>query len=200
MKSRANRLDATLPGHISSVKDAAGGGVCASARGDRVRKTAGTMTAALALVAILALPAFAQQPYPPTVAGVVEVSDQTIDCGAETFTISGSGWAANSQVSITFAGQDLGTAPTDATGSFSISVTPPEASGTQTLTVTQGSLSETAQVTCVTGVGPGGAEQGGGGVAFTGANITVGLLLLVGLILAGAATLALGRRRKNAAA
>ena len=164
-----------------------------------MKKTAGTMTAALALVAILALPAFAQQPYPPTVAGVVEVSDQTIDCGAETFTISGSGWAANSQVSITFAGENLGTAPTDSTGSFSISVTPPEASGTQTLTVTQGSLSETAQVTCVTGVAAGGGG-GEGGVAFTGANITVGLLLLVGLILAGAATLALGRRRKNAAA
>jgi hypothetical protein len=54
------------------------------------------------------------------------------------------------------------------------------------------------------GVGAGaagaGAGAGAGGIAFTGADIMVGLIILAGLIVVGWAALAAGRRRARTAA
>jgi hypothetical protein len=51
-------------------------------------------------------------------------------------------------------------------------------------------------VTCVLG----GAGPAAEGVAFTGANITVGLMILAGLIVAGSAALVAGRTRSRSSA
>jgi hypothetical protein len=126
------------------------------------------------------------------------VSDRTIDCGADSFTVSGSGWAPGQTVQIFFAGDQVGSATPDAQGDFSVQVDSPDApSGTHTLRAEQGGNSASAQVTC-TGDGAVGAA-GAGGIAFTGANIMTALLILIGLLAAGALTLAYGRRRGNAA-
>ena len=162
-----------------------------------MKRTVGIAMCALVLVALVAGPAGAQQPpYPPEVLGEVVVSDQTIDCAAgQAVTVSGSGWQAGQTVSITWDGQQVGTATPGADGSFSESVTPPAnaAQGEHTLAARQGSRSASARVTCTTSAVAGGA--GGGEFAFTGANITVGMLILAGLLIAGALTRAMGRRR-----
>jgi len=174
-----------------------------------VRRTAGTI-AALVMV-LVAAPAALAQTYPPQVAGELLISDATIDCRAgEPITVSGTGWQANETVQILLDGQLIGSATPDSAGAFSTTVTPPAGSSTgeHRLEGRQGSRSASATVTCVGGavsrggggdVGAAGGTQGGvaGGVAFTGANITVGLLILVGLLAAGGLTLALGRRRAS---
>ncbi len=162
-----------------------------------MKRTVGIAVCALALVALVAGPAGAQQPYPPTVLGEVVVSDQTIDCAAgQPVRVSGSGWQPGETVTISWDGQQIGNATPGADGSFSVTVRPPEgaAQGEHTLSARQGSRTATARVTCVTAAVAGGAG-GGEGFAFTGANITVGMLILAGLLIAGALTLAMGRRR-----
>jgi hypothetical protein len=47
------------------------------------------------------------------------------------------------------------------------------------------------------GAGAGAAGAGAGGIAFTGADIMVGLVILAGLIVIGWAALAAGRRRER---
>ena len=168
-----------------------------------MKRTIGIAVCAVALSALVASPAAAQQPpYPPTVLGEVVVSDQTIDCAAgQPVRVSGTGWQSGQTVTITWDGQQIGSATPDADGSFSVTVTPPagEAQGQHTLAARQGSRTATAEVTCVTGAVAGGAGGDGGGFAFTGANITVGMLILAGLLVAGALTLAMGRRRARTA-
>jgi hypothetical protein len=101
-------------------------------------------------------------------------------------------------VRIFFAGEQIGTATPNNQGDFSVQLSSPDApSGTHTLRAEQGANSASAQVTC-TGGGAVGAA-GAGGIAFTGANIMTALLILLGLLAAGALTLAYGRRRGNAA-
>lgn len=153
------------------------------------------IAAVTALALTLGAPAMAQT-YPPEVLGTVTVSDQAIDCGNEPLTVSGSGWAPGQQVTISFAGEQIGTANPDAQGDFSAQVVPPDApQGEHVLRAEQGAQSATARVTCVSG----GVAGAGGGIAFTGANIATAALILLGLIAAGALTLAAGRRRSRSA-
>ena len=186
-----------------------------------MRRTIGILSAAIAVA--LVLPGVALAQYPPPEPASLQLSDQTINCGQEPVTISGSGWDPGQPVQITFDGVQIATATPNGDGDFSVTITPPEATaGPHTLQGTQGENQATAAVTCfepapgpVGPPGPAGppgppgppgpaGEPGadavpaaGGEIAFTGANITVGLLILIGLIAAGAITLFLGRRRRE---
>jgi hypothetical protein len=124
----------------------------------------------------------------PEVASIA-VSDATLSC-PQPFTVSGDGFEPGDTVTITFDGESIGSATVDDQGEFSADVTAPDAAaGSHTVTASN-SDSAKATVSCVGPAAP--------GVAFTGANITVGLLLLVGLVVAGAGALLLGRRRAGA--
>jgi len=141
------------------------------------------------MLAILALGGGAgAQTYPPDVASI-SVSDATLSC-PQPFTVSGDGFVPGDTVTVTFDGESIGSATVDEQGEFSVEVTAPDAAaGSHTVTASN-SDSASATVSCVGPAAP--------GVAFTGANITVGLLLLVGLLVAGAGALLLGRRRAGA--
>jgi hypothetical protein len=133
---------------------------------------------------VLGAPAAAQQYPTPAVAGIT-VSDATLSC-PQPFTVAGKGFVPGETVNITFDGQSIGSATVNDQGEFSAEVTSPDAAaGSHTVTASD-SVSASATVTCVAGAA---------GVAFTGTNITVGLLVLVGLLMAGAAALLIGRRR-----
>jgi len=132
-------------------------------------------------------------PEVPPVAGVA-VSDRTIECGGQSFTVTGIGWVPEEPVRVSFVGERIATAVPGPQGRFSTAATAPEAlRGEHTLRATQGDLQASAMATCVPEeqVEPARA----GVVAFTGANITVGLLILLGLLAATGATLAFGRRQ-----
>lgn len=150
------------------------------------------MTAGLVLSAV---PAAAQYPQ----AADIVLSDASIDCpSGETLTITGSGFIPNEPaVRIFFDGEQVAEVFPDDQGNISVTIDPPgSAVGEHTITARQsagaeepGQIVATATLVCV-----------GAAVAFTGYDITLGLILLVALILAGAVALVLGRRRSRAAA
>jgi hypothetical protein len=143
---------------------------------------AGTFLAVLATFLIVSGPAAGQYVGP----AFVSVSDATLSCPGDDFTLTGEGFNPNIEVTITFNGDQLATVTTDSEGNFSATISAPEASaGSHTVTASGGGESDSATVTCVAGAG----------VAFTGRDISMGLILLVGLIVAGGTALALGRRR-----
>jgi hypothetical protein len=145
-------------------------------------KRAGAYVALLAIFLIMSAPAAGQYVGP----AVVSVSDATLSCPGDDFTLTGEGFDPNTEVSITFDGDQLASVTTDSDGNFSATITAPEAAaGSHTVTASGGGESASATVTCV-------AE---GAVAFTGRDISMGLILLAGLIVAGGTALALGRRR-----
>ncbi|MDQ4005711.1 MAG: hypothetical protein M3135_05350 [Actinomycetota bacterium] len=166
-----------------------------------MKRQAGIVLAAAALVILMSGPALGgPSPYPaspspspsPGVQGTVTVSDRTIDCGSDSLTVSGRGWNPGQQVTISFAGEQIGTATPNAQGDFSAQVVPPDApSGEHTLRAEQGPNQATASVTCTDGAV--GAAGAGGGIAFTGANILTAVLILAGLLIAGVLTLRAGR-------
>jgi hypothetical protein len=139
-----------------------------------------------------ASPAFAQEDdYPPEVAGIT-LSDATLVCPSPT-TVAGTGFGAGAQIDVSVDGDAVATVTADDDGSVSIAVDVPGGTGLRTITASGGGEIATAVVTCVSaGAGPA-AE----GVAFTGTNITVGLVILAGLIIAGTTALVVGRRRAN---
>jgi hypothetical protein len=147
------------------------------------------MTAGLTLASA---PAGAQYPQ----AADIVLSDASIDCpSGEVLTITGSGFVPNEpSVEIFFDGEKVAEVSPDNQGDISVTIDPPgSAAGEHTITARQNVEPEpivaTATVVCV----------GAAGVAFTGYDITLGLILLVALVLAGAAALILGRRRARAA-
>jgi hypothetical protein len=150
-----------------------------------------TMTAGLVLTAV---PAGAQYPQ----AADIVLDDASIDCpSAETVTITGSGFIPNEPaVRIFFDGEQVAEVFPDDQGNISVTIDPPgSAVGEHTITARQntspeepGQIVATATLVCV-----------GAAVAFTGFDITLGVILLVALILAGAVALFVGRRRARAA-
>jgi hypothetical protein len=152
----------------------------------------------LAAMAIGAVPAGAQQDYPIT--GEITLSDAAIDCpSGETLTISGSGFLPNEPaVRIFFDGEEIARVFPNDQGEFTVTVDPPAAAaGEHTIQARQFVAAEepdeivaTATLTCVAGAA----------VAFTGANITMGIIVLVGLVALGAVALIAGRRRARSAA
>lgn len=123
--------------------------------------------------------------------------------GGSDGTITGSGWCPGSDVTISVDGDVVGTATVDADGTFSFDL-PASVDTTVDHTITVEGL----QSDCTTpytdtfvlgGEGVGGTGGGGGGTAFTGANISVGLLAIGALLIVGAGALLASRRRGVAA-
>jgi titin len=119
----------------------------------------------------------------------------------ESITISGTGFAPNSEVTIVIysSPQTLGTVVTDQAGAFSRAITiPPNLSGSHTITSMGIDPDGAARVLALnvtvtgttggTGGGGGGSGGGSGGLAITGAPIVTILLTGILLIAAGAAT------------
>jgi Bacterial Ig domain len=125
--------------------------------------------------------------------------------GGSGSTITGSGWCPGSDVTISVDGDVVGTATVAGDGTFSFDL-PASVDTTVDHTITVEGL----QSDCTTpftdtfvlggsGTAPAGGPAGGGGTAFTGANISVGLLALGALLIVGAGALLASRRRGVAA-
>jgi hypothetical protein len=155
-------------------------------------------TLATVAIGLVAGPAAAQYPQ----VADIDLSDAAIDCpSGETLTITGEGFLPNEPaVRIFFDGEEIARVFPDDQGSFSVTIDPPAAAtGTHTIQARQFVAAEepdeivaTATLTCVAGAA----------VAFTGptVNISLGVLILVGLVLVGAGALVAGRRRARRAA
>ena len=134
----------------------------------------------------------AAQDYPPEVFGEVSVSDSTVVCGAESVTVTGEGWVPGEEVRILFDGSQVGSATPGSDGAFEVTVDIPGAElGDHELqaiqdTEAEGRIEGSASVTCVEAAT----------LAATGANISVWLAIVAGLLVAGGAALFAGRRRK----
>ncbi|MGH2724887.1 MAG: LPXTG cell wall anchor domain-containing protein [Actinomycetota bacterium] len=155
-----------------------------------MRRIAVTM-GVVALLASVAGPASAQ--YPPGAAQIF-LSDVSGACPGGTITISGSGWIPiEPAVLINFDGEEITRVFPDEQGDISVTVTLPDAApGAHTITAIQfiaadepDVIEASATFTCV----------GPPGLAVTGAGIQVWMLLVLGLVVAGAASLVVGRRR-----
>ena len=156
-----------------------------------------------------ASPAVAQ--YGPVSAATLFVSSTTVAPGG-TVTVSGTGFDANSTVTLTLDGVVIGTATTNAAGAFSTTVTIPSglAAGYYTIIATD-SLGRTSSITIyVTGASttavaapsaaaPSSTSSSSSGLAFTGtdaaatAGAGAGAIALGGLLVLGSR-----RRRRNA--
>jgi hypothetical protein len=144
---------------------------------------------AAAAVSLLSGPASAQE-YPD--AAVITVSDTSLACPSEDLTISGSGFLPGETVDIFFDGEQVATVEADSDGTFTVTITAPDAAaGEHSVTaVGESGGDDSVTVTCVTGAA----------VAFTGANISLGLILLAALVAIGAVALYAGRRRAQSIA
>jgi hypothetical protein len=147
-----------------------------------------TMVAMLAVGVIFAGPAFAAG-YPagnPTV-------------GHNGRTITGDTWCPGSTVTIFVDGVEAGTAKVDGSGHFSFPLPPEVGAGTHHVTVkglaSDCATQEPATLTLVLGA----SGTSSGGVAFTGADVKVGSLALMLLLIAGTVALVAGRRSRSAA-
>jgi hypothetical protein len=142
--------------------------------------------AAPALILLLAGPVRAQYPQ----AADITVSDATLACPGDEFTIAGEGFTPGSTVDIFVDGEPVATVETDEQGDFSATIDAPDAAaGEHTITAESDAGDRaTATVTCLAA-----------GVAFTGADISMGLILLVALVAVGVVALLAGRRRARAA-
>ena len=121
-------------------------------------------------------------------------------------TITGSGWCPGSDVTISIDGDVVGTATVAGDGTFSFDL-PASVDTTVDHDITVEGLQSDCQtpftdtfVLGASGTAPGGGGGGGGGgTAFTGANISVGLLALGALLIVAAGALLASRRRGVAA-
>ena len=156
-----------------------------------MKRLLGVPAGALLLGLVFASPALAQQ-YPPQKA-TCGVSDTFVLPGQQV-TISGDNWKAGSTVTLTLQpdGISLGQGSVGGDGSFSVSVTIPSS-------VSEGSHSvqcsgvDAKGVARVLGVSVSALGAGGGvGTAGTGANLSVGLGILLGLLVVGIVTLVAG--------
>ena len=133
------------------------------------------------------------------------LSDTHVEAG-DTLVVSGFNWLPDSNVLLQMfsTAVTLGTAHTDSEGAFTKSVTIPAdtAPGQHTIRASGQDLNgEPVTVDCGVLVveeeeGEGAPPAGGGGVAFTGTNVSLGLLILGGLVVAGLGLVVAGRRRK----
>jgi hypothetical protein len=151
----------------------------------KVRRIAAAL-AAPALTLVVASPANAQYPQ----AADITVSDATLACPGEEFTVAGQGFTPGSTVDIFVDGQPVATVEAGGRGDFSAMIHAPDAAAGEHSITAESSAGDraTATVTCLAA-----------GVAFTGADISMGLILLVALVAVGAVALLAGRRRARAA-
>lgn len=150
------------------------------------------ITGALLLVAG---PASAQTPVPdyPPGAADISLSDISAACPGGTTTIFGENFIPGVPVSIQFDGQEIASVTPGDDGTFSVTITLPEAAaGTHTISAVQpGSDTASATITCVVAAP---------GLAVTGGNVQMWMLLVAGLVVVGAVALVAGRRRARRSA
>lgn len=164
---------------------------------------------ALALLGLLMTTLFFTQgaasaaPYPPPVTTSLSVSSNT-PCAGQSIKVGGSGFGATEAVTLSIGGTVVGSATTDAAGSFDPDVTTPNLIGGQNLTGLGQTSGRTASLTITirdcagAGASGGGGGGGGGGLASTGVKIA-GLGLLAALLLSGGMFFVIaGRRRASA--
>jgi hypothetical protein len=151
----------------------------------KVRRIAAAL-AALAIILLVASPATAQYPQ----AADITVSDATLACPGDEATVAGEAFTPGSTVDIFVDGEPVATVQADEQGDFSATIDAPDAAaGAHTITAESSAGDRaTAAVTCLAA-----------GVAFTGADISMGLILLVALVAVGVVALLAGRRRARAA-
>lgn len=159
-----------------------------------MKRSVGVLTGAVLLALLLTAPAFAQYPPEEPSCGV---SDTTLGPGDQV-TVSGQNWQSGSTVSFTLQpeGVGLGQTTVGGNGSFSATLTIPNSvsSGTHSIEC-DGVDVEGATVVLSSNI-----TVSVGGTAFTGASISLGLLLLAGLLIVGVLALAAGRRKAKIAA
>jgi hypothetical protein len=155
-------------------------------RGTVSTRRIAAIVAAPTIVLLVAGPAAAQYPQ----AADITISDATLSCPGDEFTVAGEGFTPGSTVDIFVDGEPVATVDADGQGDFSVTIDAPDAAAGEHTVTAESSAGDraTATVTCVAA-----------GVAFTGADISVGLLLLMALVAVGAVTLYAGRRRARAA-
>ena len=162
-------------------------------KGSSMKRFGIALVMATALGLWAAAPAAAQ--YNPPTAGV----DDSNPSPGGTTTVSGANWCPGSTVDIFFDGNKIATAQVDSNGHFSKEITIPSnaSPGQHTITVTglDFQCEEVRSVNITITIG----GAGGAGLAFTGANISVGAVILAALVIVGLAALTAGRRRKATA-
>lgn len=164
-------------------------------------------SALLAALALLALTSghsrAAADPYPPTNSCAISTLNHSVQPG-DTINLNGSGFAANSTVTLTLHStpMSLGTVHTDGTGAFTDSVTIPSSlTGTShtivasspSVTCSMG-LSATKGVDAVSTSKP---TSGTDALATTGFAAMTASVIAVALLAGGALLLVLGRRRRQ---
>jgi hypothetical protein len=159
-----------------------------------MRRTGIAVLLAAAVGLSVASPALAYPVPPPTVTCHLD----SVQAGGNVG-ISGHNWLADSSVVLTLQSNPvfLGTEQTDSNGTFSTTVQiPSDTTPGQHQIVGTGrdQNGDPAQASCPIVVTAAGA--GPGGVAFTGTNVSLGLIILAVLVVAGLGFLVAGRRRK----
>jgi hypothetical protein len=152
----------------------------------------------LFMTALLHAQAGSAAPYPPTTQAQIMASTTT-PFQKQKIEVSGLHYHANEDVRLTIGGIFVGTAHTDASGSFDPPVIVPALSGAQTLVGAgaSGAADDTASLVLTVRV-PSTTTPSGGGLAFTGVQIG-GMIAGAAVLLAGGVFLTTaGRRRKNA--
>jgi LPXTG-motif cell wall-anchored protein len=144
-------------------------------------------------------------PYPVQICRAHIAASTTTPRQGQTIEVSGTGYVANENVSLTIGGISVGTAHTDSHGNFDPPVVVPATLiGNQPLTGTGASHQPSdvdSLVLDIQAAGAGGsssANNGGGGLASTGVEIAAFSTIGAVLILAGIAFAVFGRRRRSA--
>jgi hypothetical protein len=157
-----------------------------------VRALAGSIL----MTVLLAGPALAQT-YPPE-EPTAEVSDSTVR-PCDTITVSGSNWQAGSTVQISLDGEQVATDTADASGNVSTSVRIPCALAPGTYVISlSGTAADGTSATATTTITVLAAGGGGAGAVRTGADLSAGLTIMVGLLVLGIGALVATRRRARA--
>jgi len=144
-----------------------------------MKRIAGALVIALALGALFVAPANAAGCYPGCQPGA----------GGSGRTITGDHWCPNSTVTIFVDGDKVGTAQVGADGTFSFTLPDSVPDGTHTITVEglKDDCSTVADVSFTLVLGT---------TAFTGSDISIGVLALAALLIVGAGALIASRRRR----
>ncbi len=145
------------------------------------------------------------KPYPPAPNATVQSSTTTPNAG-DTIEASGINYCPDEDVDLTIGGQHVGTAHTDANGSFDPPVVVPGPSGEKQLCgVGASGLSTDQDCLTLTVGGNGGSNAAGGGgsgnnggTAFTGTQVALLLLIALALLGGGIAFSTAGRRKQSA--
>jgi LPXTG-motif cell wall-anchored protein len=144
-----------------------------------MKRIAGALVIALALGALFVAPANAAGCYPGCQPGA----------GGSGRTITGDHWCPNSTVTIFVDGDKVGTAQVGGDGTFSFTLPDSVHDGTHTITVEglKDDCSTVADVSFTLVLGT---------TAFTGSDISIGVLALAALLIVGAGALIASRRRR----